>query len=853
MVSVVATLENSINRFVWKYSARQQMVLVAMTLAYFPTLYLLLEIPKVIINQVIGGPATHQLLSLSLTSETALVLLTLAALLLYLLNASIKLAINIRKGVIGERLIRRLRYALLEHLLRFPIQRFRVVSQGELISQINSETEMLAGYVSESVTLPLFQGGTMLTVLFFMFAQSVWLGLAAIALIPLQMLVIPRMQQKVNVLNHRRVRQVRKFSEYIGETVGGARAIRVHGVQRYILSGYSSQLNKLLDVRLKLFRQKYFIKFVTNFINQLSPILFYLIGGLLVIRGELSAGALVAAIAGHKDMVAPWKALLKYYQMQQDAKIKYEQLAQQFTIDDLDESDYYAPVPDREAINLFPLKLNNVVTEEDGKRILTGFNLTVNSGEHVAIVEPDPAKRLHIAETILSLRYPAYGSVWLGETNIKDVPGQVKSRRLGFQTASPSIFNISIYENILFSIKQVPVGPLTGKEMKEAELAGNSVEPFEGKWVDYDDYQFASDDELNDWYIQAMEATDADLSVIRNGLFQFLGEDVESEQTDKIVEVRPLINAALVDENNVFQSFNVQRWCYGLSIAENLAFGKLTDDTTTPGEALYSNDVAQILSYNGFDGIAEQIGKQIAKMIVHGLSSEITREQTMDVFKLSSEKIASDIALNARAIQKKSSSELTEHDRHFLLLLFLNLVLDDHADIQLPGSVLSRIIFIRDEIDDVLDPVQRECLQRFEYDQYHPGLTVLENLLFGLVQSDASSDSVNQLLDLIDRVIKEADLSRDIMLLTLRSAVAGISGSRLSATSRQNLPLARVLVKKPDLIVFDDGLNAYEEDEQFRIKANIRSLLPGTSIVWLTGKLDDHGRFDRVIDVEKIA
>ena len=220
----------------------------------------------------------------------------------------------------------------------------------------------------------------------------------------------------------------------------------------------------------------------------------------------------------------------------------------------------------------------------------------------------------------------------------------------------------------------------------------------------------------------------------------------------------------------------------------------------------------------------------------------------MDVFKLSSEGMAEDIVVSTRSIQKKSSAELTENDQHFLLLLFLNLVLDDHPDIQLPGSVLSRIMFIRDEIDNVLDHEQREQLQRFEYGQYHPGLTVLENLLYGLVQQDMSADSLNTLLDLIDRVIKEADLSRDIMLLTLRSAVAGISGSRLSAKSRQNLPLARVLVKKPELIVFDDGLNAYDEAEQFRIKANIRQLLPRTSIVWLTSSLDDHSEFDRVID-----
>ena len=91
------------------------------------------------------------------------------------------------------------------------------------------------------------------------------------------------------------------------------------------------------------------------------------------------------------------------------------------------------------------------------------------------------------------------------------------------------------------------------------------------------------------------------------------------------------------------------------------------------------------------------------------------------------------------------------------------------------------------------------------------------------------------------------------MLLTLRSAVAGISGSRLSAKSRQNLPLARALIKKPDLIVFDDGLNAYEEAEQFRIKANIRKILPNTSIVWLASKLDDHSQFDRVVETTKAS
>ena len=176
-----------------------------------------------------------------------------------------------------------------------------------------------------------------------------------------------------------------------------------------ILSGVSEQLGRLFNIRLRIYKKKYWIKLINNFINQLTPILFYLIGGILVLRGSLTLGALVAAIAGHKDMVAPWKELLKYYQLQQDAKIKYEQLIQQFDIEDADESDYYANVPPREETPLLPLKMTNVVTEEDGSRVLSAFNFELNSGEHVAIVDSNPDRRLHIAEIVLSMRQPMYG------------------------------------------------------------------------------------------------------------------------------------------------------------------------------------------------------------------------------------------------------------------------------------------------------------------------------------------------------------------------------------------------------------------------------------------------------------
>ena len=48
-------MESSIFRFIFKYSAKEQVKLLLLTLISFPFLYLSLDLPKNIINDAIGG------------------------------------------------------------------------------------------------------------------------------------------------------------------------------------------------------------------------------------------------------------------------------------------------------------------------------------------------------------------------------------------------------------------------------------------------------------------------------------------------------------------------------------------------------------------------------------------------------------------------------------------------------------------------------------------------------------------------------------------------------------------------------------------------------------------------------
>src|SRR5438105_8050763 len=229
-----------------------------------------------------------------------------------------------------ECMLRRLRYQLYHRMLRFPLSQFSKTSSAQIIPMITSECESLGGFIGDAFVTPVFQGGTLLTIIIFMFMQDPILGAAAVALYPVQGYAIPKLQRKVNQLGKRRVRTVREVADRVHESAAGIVDIHAHDAVKRQLTVFAHLLGTIYDIRFEIYQRKFFVKFLNNFIAQLTPFFFYSIGGYLVIRGQLSVGALAAVLLAYKDLASPWKELLDFYQMFQDSKIKYGQIVDQF-------------------------------------------------------------------------------------------------------------------------------------------------------------------------------------------------------------------------------------------------------------------------------------------------------------------------------------------------------------------------------------------------------------------------------------------------------------------------------------------------------------------------------------------
>ena len=302
------SLPSSLMGFIIRYSGNSQIILALLALSTLPITYLQLELPKQIINGAITTETSNDAFGVAIQQLNSIdFLLVLCAMYLAALIASsvLKYILNNKMGVTSERLLRRVRLIAVR-------KRNAANGSSSRIPVITQEVEPVCSFSGDAIIVPLLYGGTVVTIITFMMIQNVVLGAAAITLLPIQLIIIPKLQKKINQQVRKRVAVIRQLSEELQSEnqFSGRSSIRGH-------------VEELHGIRIKIFRVKYLMKSLNNFIMNLTPFFFYTIGGYLVLEQRLSLGALVASLASYKDLAPAIRELFNYYQRSQDAKQRY--------------------------------------------------------------------------------------------------------------------------------------------------------------------------------------------------------------------------------------------------------------------------------------------------------------------------------------------------------------------------------------------------------------------------------------------------------------------------------------------------------------------------------------------------
>src|SRR3984893_6308428 len=581
-----AELDPSIYGYILHYSLREQIYLVIATLLSFPFLYYSLDLPKQIVNNAISGKHFPQnFLGFELEQIPYLLVLCGVFLVLVLINGWFKLHINVKKGQVGERMLRRLRYQLYERVLRFPLHHFDRTATGAIIAMMTGELEPGGGFVGEAFALPTSQGGTLLPILVFMFVQDPILGAAAVAFYPLQGYLIPKMQRVIRRLQRDRVRKVRRLSDRIGETIATRVEIRANDGAPYQLADISQRLGEIYDIRFEIYNRKFFVKFLNNLIGNLTPFLFFLIGGYFVIKGELSFGALVAVLAASKDLSSPWKELLDFYQNQQDVAIKYEQVVEQFQVPDMLDKRSLLEAPEKvEPLHGEVTAANIGLVDDDGILLLEGVNFEFSLGTDVAIVGQSNSGRNLIPQLFARLVTPTSGRLAIGDTDLNSVPLAVSGRRIGYVGPITYLFSASVRDNLLLGLRHRPrrvpddgsAGePSRAREIEEARKSGNIEYDIAADWIDYQQAGVADAAEMEPRMVEVRRLVDFEEDVHLFGLRGRLDPDRQPDAAQRVLEARRVLAERLEGSGlaHLVERFDPDRYNTNSPVSVNLLFG----------------------------------------------------------------------------------------------------------------------------------------------------------------------------------------------------------------------------------------------------------------------------------------
>ena len=206
-------LPASVFRYALATSGVHQLLLLVLTVTVFLEI-VPLELQRRIVNDLVKDrPYRWAILLCAVYAGVVLV------------QGGTKLALNVYRGWVGERAIRDLHHRIHSVIDAPPTSSPAVEAQGIAVSMIVAEVDPIGGFVGESVSEPLLQGGILASVLAYLIHIDPWMALGAFVLFVPQFFFVPLMQAGVNRRTGSRIRILRQLGiNVIDQTKGHFRA-----------------------------------------------------------------------------------------------------------------------------------------------------------------------------------------------------------------------------------------------------------------------------------------------------------------------------------------------------------------------------------------------------------------------------------------------------------------------------------------------------------------------------------------------------------------------------------------------------------------------------------------------------
>ncbi|PHO08905.1 type I secretion system permease/ATPase [Malaciobacter canalis] len=272
------------------------------------------------------------------------------------------------------------------------------------------------------------------------------LGYITIATVVISMLVSWYMQRPLKEIIEKSVKEEQIKHTTLIETVTGLEIIKSIRAQNRMRTHWDQSVNKTIHYADKGQFLSQTITFFTAFISQFSNILIVAAGVYLASEGEMTMGAIIAAMILNGRVISPVSQLVGMIIKYDKTMLSLENLDEVMKMPVEKENKTYISRPNLSGTIEF--KDVQFAYKDQNHQTLKDINLKIEQGERVAILGKIGSGKSTMLKLIMNLYEPTKGSVLIDSVDIRQIDPVDLRQAIGAVPQEPFLFMGTIKDNI---------------------------------------------------------------------------------------------------------------------------------------------------------------------------------------------------------------------------------------------------------------------------------------------------------------------------------------------------------------------------------------------------------------------
>lgn len=333
-----------------------------------------------------------------------------------------------------------------DHALSVPFRVFEDQRSGEILRRMQKARDDIQNLIKNLINILFFSLVGVIFVLIYAFYVSWLIGLVYALIIPVVGYSIYYLSLRIKQVQAEIVAQQVELSGTTTETLRNMELVKSMGLKTQEIKHLNTTNDKILELDLEKVRILRTLSFIQGTLVNTSRAIINLTMLWLIFQGAITLGEFFSLLFYSFIIFNPLGSLGDLANIYQEAMASTKQLDEILQIPVESKPTNAEVIEDVKTITY----QNVYFAYEKGKDVLQEINLTVKSGQVVALVGPSGCGKSTVVKLLVGLYHPRQGQIRLNDQPLDQVDIEHFRQKIGLVTQETQLFAGTILENLRF-------------------------------------------------------------------------------------------------------------------------------------------------------------------------------------------------------------------------------------------------------------------------------------------------------------------------------------------------------------------------------------------------------------------